>query len=99
MNRVFGPWAIRFRLPFDLRQPGIPGLEFPSKYQSSKTNRHHYGHLIASVFLTCLAGLTASSAHGAGTLSFSPTAANFGNVPVGTTKSITTTITNTGTAS
>ncbi|HET6930537.1 MAG TPA: choice-of-anchor D domain-containing protein [Candidatus Acidoferrum sp.] len=47
-----------------------------------------------------LVGLTPQSAQAAaGTLSFSPSAANFGNVQVGTAKSISVVVTNTGTAS
>jgi hypothetical protein len=55
--------------------------------------------LLALALLLCCAGMTPNTALGAiGTLSFSPTAANFGNVTVGTTKTISVTITNIGTA-
>src|SRR5215469_1709535 len=47
------------------------------------------------VFLT-FTGMAAGAAHGAGQLTFSPTAANFGAVNVGSSKTIEVTITNTG---
>src|SRR5215469_6291650 len=47
------------------------------------------------VFLT-FTGMAAGAAHGAGQLTFSPSAANFGAVNVGSSKTIEVTITNTG---
>ena len=48
--------------------------------------------------LVC-AGVAAATAHGQGRLTFSPTAANFGNVNLGSTTAIHVTITNTGSTS
>ena len=83
-------------------QPGTSDRNLLTRVaQHSRATRRRFPHLaLACALLTCLAALTASGAHGAaGTLSFSPTSASFGNLQVGTTKSIAVTMTNTGTAS
>jgi len=101
MNQANGPRAIRFDFSFHRKQSGLHRRKFfPNYSQRGETKGRRYASLLACALLTGLAAITASGAHAAaGTLSFSPSAANFGNVQVGNTKSISVTVTNTGTAS
>src|SRR5215470_15060264 len=101
MNWDHGPWANCFRLLFSYRQSKTSpqGL-----LQGRRPDAAHERLSCARMALVCallaiVAGIGANRACGAGTLSFSPAAANFGNVTVGTSKSISVTVTNTGTAS
>src|SRR5215467_10727604 len=73
------------------RRPGA----FRSGVWRSKKRKGGPLWLQVFVFLT-FAGMAAGAARGQGHLSFSPTAANFGAVGVGSSKTIQVTITNTG---
>src|SRR5215831_15272320 len=73
---------------------GRPATFRPGLCRLRKT-KHGPRWLQLFVFLT-FTGMAAGAAHGAGQLTFSPTAANFGAVNVGSSKTIQVTITNTG---
>src|SRR5215469_11550000 len=73
---------------------GRPGT-FPPGFWRSRKKQGGPCWLQVVVFLT-FTGIAAGAAHGAGHLTFSPTAANFGAVNVGSSKTIQVTITNTG---
>lgn len=102
MNRVQGPRAIWLNLFSSYKQTGTSSREFfPKKTSIVGRARGQWLRLIPiCALLVCFAALTPQSAQAAvGTLSFSPSAANFGNVQAGTSKSISVVVTNTGTAS
>jgi len=74
---------------------GRPATSRPAFWRSRKKSGGPRW-LQVVVFLT-FTGMAAGAAHGQGHLTFSPTAANFGAVNVGSSKTIQVTITNTGT--
>ena len=77
--------------------PERPGT-LPPGFWRSRKKKGGPNWLRVFVFLT-FTGIAASAAHGQAILQFSPAAANFGNVEVGSSKTIQVTITNTGSKS
>src|SRR5215469_2530671 len=74
--------------------PGRPGT-LPPGFWRSRNKRGSPRWLRVFVFLT-FTGIAASAAQGQANLVFSPAAANFGNVEIGSSKTIQVTIKNTG---
>jgi hypothetical protein len=77
--------------------PERPGT-LPPGFWRSRKKKGGPNWLRVFVFLT-FTGIAASASHGQAILQFSPAAANFGNVEIGSSKTIQVTITNTGSKS
>src|SRR5215470_8056519 len=87
-------WLFSYRQSETSPQGFLPGKRRDAAHARLRCARMAF----VCAVLAGMVGIGANRACGAGTLSFSPAAANFGVVAVGTFKSISVIVTNTGTA-